>query len=144
MWWLGLYKTVSWQMIIKDLMKYCLFDTRLRWSVKLYSSWFLYIVMWITKHKIHRPKILIQNLPVKQTVKEKWSTITFLTFLQNNYPLCLHNAFKICLFRVHQKPFESLFRNLEMLCYILTTNFKLKYEDNKPISLRKNFSKSSV
>ena len=82
LWWLGLYKTVSWQMIIKDLMKYCLFDTRLRWSVKLYSSWFLYIVMWITKHKIHRPKILIQNLPVKQTVKEKWSTITFLTSLQ--------------------------------------------------------------
>ena len=82
LWWLGLYKTVSWQMIIKDLMKYCLFDTRLRWSVKLYSSWFLYIVTWITKHKIHRPKILIQNLPVKQTVKEKWSTITFLTSLQ--------------------------------------------------------------
>ena len=80
--WLRIYKTVSWQLITKDFMKYCLFDTRLRWSVKLYSSWFLYIVMWITKHKIHRPKILIQNLPVKQTVKEKWSTITFLTSLQ--------------------------------------------------------------
>ena len=131
-------------MIIKDLMKYCLFDTRLRWSVKLYSSWFLYIVMWITKHKIHRPKILIQNLPVKQTVKEKWSTITFLTSLQITIRCVSTTLLRFVCFVYLSKPFESLFRNLEMLCYILTTNFKLKYEDNKPISLRKNFSKSSV
>ena len=131
-------------MIIKDLMKYCLFDTRLRWSVKLYSSWFLYIVMWITKHKIHRPKNTDTESTSKANCQRKMKYYHLFNFPANNYPLCLNNAFKICLFRVHQKPFESLFRNLEMLCYILTTNFKLKYEDNKLISLRKNFSKRSV